>query len=910
MAPSLANGNSRVRSNGYNNSVGADSHDGNGGYGRSGYENDNGNNYKNGQENGLKTGFKTSRDSIKVDKSPLENLLIRDEDIFQTSLNSDDYLESLAPIVKDALKSNGLSDLIVNLNDIVKRKDEDLTDLSLSSTQDINSCIDSIDKIHINSSDLNKSLQLVSLFLNKSVYELVSRKKNLLKSKELTSKINETTIVLNLCIQVLEITNRIHELIKQNKHFSALKLLDELTNIHLPKVENFSFAIKIYDSVPIMRKTIKDESFENLCKWLSVNVERKLYDIGLSSYANLLEIQKNWDSIKKNHGSTFLCHRINSPVETSMRDSSLNYNILNDSDLNINLSTIFYAILVYQTLNEGDTLAKLYHREWLKKYNRVIYPITSSMRTLTVANTDNKMAEFHDMHSLDEYLKKISAFFIIDKQINLATRFELRSNKNADDLWESYVTKLKPVLLHFLKSHPFNIDELEEVKDLIGNFIQIMESHEFKIIELYEVLMVLVKDYLADELIQQFRFDFLQSIQSDHYMPLVVQEKQDYDSVTKICWYKEDAPFAPRNVKSMPISFPFSEDYVHFCLGIRSLMEDIILFTNRYYGYELTELNNIIIEDVFERVLGDEKGVGIVYDLRDFITKNSSNKEILSQSYTNLEYYLFSLYELGKLINRRLKLYNGIGTNNIDINGTLSLRAITLFTDLRKYAEESIFGMVDDKLRELLDMVEYDDWFPTVANDEAHYSIKDFALFLENLFTSIFSNLPLSFRTLGLFRSYDFIAQHFLNILKDADRYNRIAIDNFDLDVRHLESSINALSRSEDADFKEAGGSVSLQSTFAELRQSIDLLKLDTYDDFKKNPSYRTRKFDRVKYEDGLKLISKMYIPDDDDNMSMSGNEDSFNNTSAQSFDQQSISNSTAAKFAKFSNKFRANNVP
>lgn len=850
------------------------------------------------------------RDSIKAEKSPLENLLIRDEDIFQTSLNSDDYLESLAPIVKDALKTNGLSQLIVSLNDIVKQKDEDLTDLSLSSTQDINSCIDSIDKIHINSSELNKSLQLVSLFLNKSVYELVSRKKNLLKSKELTSKINETTVVLNLCIQVLEITNRIHELIKQNRYFSALKLLDELTNIHLPKVENFSFAVKIYESVPLMRKTIKDESFDNLCKWLSVNVERKLYDIGLSLYTNLHDIQNNWDRIKKNNGSAFLCHRINSPVEISMRDSSLNYNILSDSDLNINLSTIYYAILAYQTLNEGDTLAKLYHREWLKKYNRVIYPITSSVRTLAIGTPDNQVAEFHDMSSLDEYLKKISAFFIIDKQINLATKFELRSNKNSEDLWESYVSKLKPVLLHFLKSHPSNIDELEEFKDLVGNFIQIMENYDYKIFELYEVLMILVKDYLADELIQQFRFDFLQSIQSDHYMPLVVQERQDYESVTRICWYKDDAPFAPKNVKSMPISFPFSEDYVHFCLGIRSLMEDIILFTNKYYAYELNELNNMIIDDIFERVLGDEKGVGIVYDLRDFITKNSSNKEILSQSYTNLEYYLFSLYELGKLINRRLKLHNGIGTNNIDINGTLSLRAITLFTNLRKHAEESIFKMVDDKVQELLDMVEYDDWFPTVANDEANYSIKDFALFLENLFTSIFSNLPLSFRTLGLFRSYDFIAQHFLNILKGAERFNRIAIDNFDLDIRHLESSINALSKSEDPDFKEAGGSVSLQSTFAELRQSIDLLKLDNYEDFKKNPSFRTRKFDRLKYEDGLKLISKMYLPDEEDDVSITGPDDSLNNSSSQSLDQQSISNTTAAKFAKFSNKFRANNIP
>lgn len=843
-----------------------------------------------------------TNEPIKVDKTPLENLLIRDDDIFQTSLSSDDYLESLAPIIKDALKTNGLANLITNLNDIVKKKELELTDLSLSSAQDINLCIDSIDSIHSDSLDLNRGLQNVSTVLNKSVYELISRKKNLIQSKELHSKVAETINVLQKCTSVLETTNKIHELIKQNKYFNALKAIEDLSRSKLPEVENFSFGIKIRESIPLLKKTIKDESFDNLCKWLTINVERKLYDVGTAVFENVYDLQDNWNDIKKQNGTLFLCHKLNSPVELAIRDSHLHYDILNDQRLQIDLVTVNYTILAYFTIKELDTLAKLYHKEWIKKYNRVIYPITSSIRNVN-PNKDTEVAEFHDIHSLDEYLKKIAAFFIIDKQINIATHFDLRSNDNSNDLWESYCSKLKPVLIHFLATHPLNIDELSEFKDLIGNFMQVMENNEYKIVEIYEVLIVILKDYLAPELIQQFRFDFLESIQSDHYMPLVVQDKADYDNVMKICWYKEDASFAPGHVKSMPISFPFSEDYVHFCLGIRSLLEDLILFISSYYAYELNDINNIIIEDIFEKVLGEEKHIGIAHDLKDFINKNVSNKEVISQSYTNLEYYLFSIYEIGRLVNRRLKLYNGIGANNIDSNGTLTLKAISNFTNLRKYAENSIFNMVDDKVKELLDMVEYDDWYPTVSNREANFSVKDFALFLENLFTSIFSNLPLTFRTLGLFRSFDFIAQHFLNILKEAPGYNHKAIDNFDLDVAHLEDSMHGLSRTHDS---EDGGTVSLQSTFTELRQCIDLLKLDNYDDFKKNPSLRTRKFDRVKYEDGLKLVAKMYIPDDDSssNFNTSGIDE---NTSVYSLDQQStLSNTTAAKFAKFSNKFRA----
>lgn len=901
----------------------------------------------------------------------LENLLLRDEDIFQTSLNSEDYLESLAPIIKDSLKANGLAQLISKLNNIVKDKDEELNDLSLNSTTDINSCISSIDNIHEDSAMLNQSLLHVSKSLNKSVHELIGKKKSLIKFKEVSSKIGETNTVLNLCLQVLEITNKSHDLIKQHKYFSALKLIDELLNLHLPKVSNFSFAKKIYDSIPLLTKTIQDESFENLGKWLAINLERKLLAIGEAVFDNIYSLQDHWDDYKKQRmsqigsasvaasvtsaASVFTPHKVNSPIEMATRDPTLNYDILVDDSLQINLSVLYDVILVYQTIGEEELLVRLYNKEWLKKYNRIIYPITSnthgnSNNTNNTNNTNNNLYNgngngsngttnrntptFPSFEALEEYLKKIAAFFIMDSRINRTTKYQLRTETSSQDLWESYCVKLKPVLLHFLELNcKANLDSVMIFKDLIGNFMQAVENHGYKIQELYEVMMIVFKDYFAPELIEQFRIEFLESIQSDHYMPLVVQDKQDYDNVMKICWYKPGASFAPNNVRQMPISFPFSEDYVHYCLGIRSLLEDIIQFISKHYGYKLNQLNDIILNDIFEKVLGEEKGSGISYDLRSFISKNSNNKEIISQSYTNLEYYLYSLYELGKLLNRRLKVYTGIGINTSESSvdsadsvgtGAFSLRAIDSLTKVRKFAEDGIFKMVDLKIHELLDMVEYDDWMPQHRNIEPNYSIKDFALFLENLFTSIFHNLPPTFRTLGLFRSYDFVAQHFLLMLKDVPQYNRIAIENFDLDVNHLEESMNKINADDliiPDEYKKSGnatidnGSVALKSTFSELRQCIDLLKLDNYDEFIKSQPFRTKYFERVKYEDGLKLIGKIYPQSGANNTPdlLSVQVESFSGTSSPAraglpSNQLVLSTSTASKFAKFSSKFRMNN--
>lgn len=818
-------------------------------------------NGSNGAGNGTGPGDDEDGETLDV-----KNLLVRESDLFLSSLDSETYLDSLAPIITEALKANALADFIAKLNDYVKEKDEELNQKSLNSANDINTCIDTIDQVSHQSHDLSGSLLKVNVFLKQSTLGLIEKKSKLLKAKETERAINETSVVLNLCIQVLEITNKIHELIKMRRYFSALKLLDELQSIHLPKVNNFSFSVKIYDLIPHLTAMIKNEAFDNMCKWLSTQIERKIDVIGEKLGDNLDALQVYWTNMRSS-SSVLMTHRLNSAVEMSMRDADLHLCIFDSADLNITLGPVYDCILVYQSLGELPNLCSAYHKEWMKKYQRIIYPMTLSLSAREkLAFFKESNVSFTDLASLDAYLRKISALFVVDKQLNTQTKFELRSNASADDLWESFANKLKPVLLDFLKSEKWNISKLpllEDFRTVLGNFLQIMENSQYKITELYEILTIVLRDYYGPLLIQQFRLEFIESIQSDHYMPSVVTNKSMYDDIMKICWYKAESSFAPKNVKGFPVSFPFSEDYLRYCINIRQLLKDLIDFTSDYYSHDLAELNRIIVNDIFEKCLGDTPGVGICHDMKTFITKNSNNKEIVAQSYTNLEYYLYSLYEIGKLIDRRLRVANGIGIINIDTNSTFKLKAIELFTSVRKFSEDAIFNMVDQKVRELLEMIQYENWEPTTANKGPSGDIEEFAMFLDNLFNSIFSNLPSSFRTLGLFRSFDFISEYFLSELTNAPRFNRNAIINLDLDVRHLEESMVQLVAGETGDNSngngaENGGGGALQSTFAELRQSIDLLLLDNYDEFTKDPTFRMRRFDRLKYESALKLLKKM----------------------------------------------------
>ena len=84
--------------------------------------------------------------------------------------------------------------------------------------------INTIDNIHKEANELNKQFIQVSSSLNKSAYELMSKKKNYVKYKDVCERINETQVVLNECIQVLELMNKILELIRQTKYFLAFEI--------------------------------------------------------------------------------------------------------------------------------------------------------------------------------------------------------------------------------------------------------------------------------------------------------------------------------------------------------------------------------------------------------------------------------------------------------------------------------------------------------------------------------------------------------------------------------------------------------------------------------------------------------------------------------------------------------------
>lgn len=777
----------------------------------------------------------------------IELILKKESEIIQSLFSCDNPIERLTSILKEKIKNNQLGELIGGLNEMAKSTEEDLKRIFLSSSEDISNYLNFIDNNQVFAEEMNNKVQNVMERINQNICEVVEEKNIEIKKKDKMNKINETIIVLDMCRSMFYLSNKIHIMIKKEKFYSSLKLIDVLEHIHLPKFENFDFVNKISELIPLLKSKIETRSFENLVKWHNIEMERNLGTTADIIYNNLEILQNTWKNFKKDN-SEFSSYKLNSPVELSVRYTLLKSNNFLNENFVSNMDIMHNTILVYQMLNQLKKLSMLYHKEIINKYNKMVYPII-----IILSESDNK---FTNITELNDFLRKVASFFLIDNKINESTRYVIRSRESSNELWSSFQKKIAIVLESFLNTYKFEtVDEIISFKDVLGNFIQIMKNGDYRISPLYVYLIKIFRDFYIPFLIKNFRSNFIESIQSDHFMPLVVSLKKDYDSILKVCWYSPEMFDSLGDIKHGPISFPFSEDYVNFCLCVKLNFEDLIEFIDCYYAFDISLINDLILKNFFEKILSFEDNVGVCKDLQDFIQKNFDVKEIISQFYTNLEYYLFALNEISDMINSSLKKHTGLGIYS-DKNEKYVLKAINHFTELKNYSEKLIFDMVDSKISALLEFLNYDDWFPTIKNKEANYSIKDFCLFLENLFLSLFSVLPKNIKLLGFVRTYETIWKHFSKSLKNASSFNRISIMNFDLDIKFIENLMNRLKSS----FLNVSFPIDekLDKTFSELRQYVDLLKLDSFDEFIKNPQYRKEHFYQIEYNDGLKLIEKL----------------------------------------------------
>lgn len=756
------------------------------------------------------------------DSSNFKQLSFLNESDPITLLNSNNYLDQLVPIIKSNLKSNTIPELLETLNTEGLKKDDELTSNINQNESTIRTTTSDISQISRNASTINEQILDINDHLAKTSNLTIQKKFQMLGLKKNINKINESVILINKILQILELTDRTHELIKNNKFFNALKNLNDLNALNKDFDKDFKFLNNINDSIPIMKELIRDESL-SLAKRNLNSLDAKYDTISLAYYERFGHLISEWDNFK-HHNRDFDKYKINSSVEISMRDSyaSPESHLPHAEDF-LNIGFIYDSLLIFKSLDQLQFLKNEFNKELNLRRDKILYPfLTNDMHNEQfkkyIVTNDN----------LKSFLARLIGFLIFHTLIS-----EKLPNiviQKTNDLWENLSAKIYPFLKDLVSNGLLEISRIIDFKTIIGNFYLILEHFNLNGDHFYNLLIITFKKY-SQVATFNFKSEFQKLAEDDDSMPMVIYDLKLYKKIINLSWYEENRP---EKEIEFPQVLPFSTIYPMTCAQVRVFINQQTQFLKDFYKYDSYSLNKLVVENVDNLLL-------TVVNKHFHEKLNLITREELSQNLINLEYFLIMSKEVLKQLN------NTLHRND-------QLKSIQAISETRKITETKLFEMIDGKIEDLIDFIDWD-WQTEDFNNEPNFFIKDIGDFLKNMFNSTFSNLPYSVKTLLLYRVFDLLAIRFLENLNEQSSVSKASVSNFDTDISYMEAITQELNPSKGT--SDGTSRESLQSMFLQLRQTINLLKSGHLDEYK-DQTTRMRKFDQIKPDDAVNLIKKI----------------------------------------------------
>ena len=296
---------------------------------------------------------------------------------------------------------------------------------------------------------LNQSIQ-------SSTEKLAEQKRALVDSRGVRESIDEATQALRDCLEVLRLANQVHDLLSKKSHYSALRALDELQNVHLKEITQYKIAEMIQKSVPATKKLIAEAVMTDLNTWLYRIRETSQF---LGEVAFYHTEQRRTRQKERAEELPYLNNfKLNSAIEL-VSDETEEFDILDNEDVQVDFTPLFECLHIHNALGQSDKFRTEYAAT-RRKQKELLMPAA-----VTLIDAEGA--------SLSELLEGMAGFAIVEKA-TLKKTPELRSTLDVDELWDSMC--LSAITLISKALHEVtNAEVLLKIKGHIALFIQTMD---------------------------------------------------------------------------------------------------------------------------------------------------------------------------------------------------------------------------------------------------------------------------------------------------------------------------------------------------------------------------------------------------------------------------------------------------
>lgn len=370
--------------------------------------------------------------------------------------SDNEYFNQLLPAIKDASSGGQGQQLLQSLTQYSANREAEIERICNTNHQGFVSSVNQL--LHVRDGTIGLTSEILALnqSIQSSTEKLAEQKKALVDSRGVRQNIDEATQALRDCLEVLRLANHVHDVLSRKSHYSALRALDELQNVHLKAITQYKIAEMIQKSVPATKKLIAEAVMTDLNTWLFRIRETSQFLGEVAFYHTEQRRSRQKDRVEAL--PDLRKFKLNSAIEL-VSDEAEEFDILDNEDVQVDFTPLFECLHIHNALGQ------------IEKF-RVDYAATRKQQKELLMPSSVTLIDAEGA-SLSELLEGIAGFAIVEKATMKKTP-ELRSAVDVDELWDS-MCQTAIMLISKALHEVTNAEDLLKIKGVIALFIQTME---------------------------------------------------------------------------------------------------------------------------------------------------------------------------------------------------------------------------------------------------------------------------------------------------------------------------------------------------------------------------------------------------------------------------------------------------
>ncbi|KAG9015549.1 hypothetical protein FRB94_000154 [Tulasnella sp. JGI-2019a] len=596
--------------------------------------------------------------------------------LLDTSSNNEN-LESLVPLLKSVHDNHQVEAFLRTTQNLVDSKEKEIETICGNNYQDFVSSVSTLLTVRSYTENLRERIQTLDTSVSAVGNSFASKKKAVLQSKKTAANLDEAIDTLQACLRVLDLVNRVGDMIKEGRYWSALKSLEDIESLPQSSLSQTPFFIYLLSSLPSLRAQIKDAVTASTKSWL-FEIRNISGQVGRLALDAMKTRARRWKA-KREKEPLLRLSLVGSAVEM-VTNEKVEFNVLDNDQIHVDFKPLYQCIHIYTALDAIQELQRSYQAD--RKAQALL--ILSDRMSTASSNTNLSSA-------LLPLTEDVVGFFIVESEV-LRTTQSFRSHREVDELWDSVVARLMEVLQIGLQDES-DVDTFLACKDIILSFIQTLEGYSYDTERLRALIFILFENY-SSLLDRTFSAEFKKAVNDDDNLPMEVNTQEELDRILGSCWL-QDAQAEELQKTPLPGGLSFSHVFYSCCAYMRQFVDKFYQFVEgvSHHHRDIDEL----LRKALDQLLTKHVSENIAFHMA-----SCRNVSQVAQMLTNIEYFQETCTVLEDQLMKLRATQRG---------GSIRLMSYASFASLHAQAVAHLINVLNNKLSEIFETAEYD-WTP------------------------------------------------------------------------------------------------------------------------------------------------------------------------------------------------------